>query len=419
VNRAKPFEIPKREVWEAYKRVRANQGAAGVDGQSIAEFEADLTDNLYKLWNRMSSGSYFPPPVRRVELPKDDGGTRPLGIPTVADRVAQTVVKRFLEPLVEPKFHRDSYGYRPGKSALEAVGVARQRCWRYAWVLDLDIKAFFDSIDHTLLMRAVRKHTDCPWVLLYIERWLTAPMQMEDGSRVARERGTPQGGVISPLVANLFLHYAFDVWMSRNHPDTHFERYADDAICHCQSEEQARTLRASLEQRFAECGLTLHPQKTQIVYCKDDDRRGDYPSQKFDFLGYRFRPRLAKRRQGRVGVSFSPAASDNALKAVRREVRSWTLPRRSDKALDDLARMFNPVIRGWINYYGHYYKSALYPTLRHIDAQLAQWAYWKYKSLRRHRRRARHWLDRVARRQPDLFAHWPLLQGHGWTMGAG
>jgi group II intron reverse transcriptase/maturase len=390
-----------------------------VDGQSIAEFEADLAGNLYKLWNRMSSGSYFPPPVRRVELRKDDGGTRQLGIPTVADRIAQMVVKRFLEPLVEPQFDRDSYGYRPGKSALEAVGVARQRCWRYAWVLDLDIRAFFDSIEQTLLMRAVRKHSDCPWVLLYIARWLTAPMQMEDGSLVARERGTPQGGVISPLLANLFLHYAFDRWMRRNYPDIPFERYADDGICHCQSEEQARMLRASLEQRFAECGLTLHPQKTHVVYCKDDDRRGDFTNQKFDFLGYTFRPRLARRRQGRIGVSFSPAVSSKALKAVRRELRTWKLPRRSDKSLDDLARRFNPIIRGWINYYGHYYKSALYPTLRHIDAKLAQWAYWKYKSLRGHRRRARHWLDRVARRQSSLFAHWPLLQGHGWTMGAG
>ena len=419
MSRAKPFEIPKREVWEAYKRVKANQGAACVDGQSIAEFEANLADNLYKLWNRISSGSYFPPPVRRVELPKEDGGTRPLGIPTVADRVAQMVVKRFLEPLVEPKFDRDSYGYRPGKSALEALGVARQRCWRYGWVLDLDIKAFFDSINHTLLMRAVRKHTDCPWVRLYIARWLTAPMQMEDGSLVARERGTPQGGVISPLLANLLLHYAFDGWMRRNYPDNPFERYADDGICHWQSEEQACKLRAALEQRFAECGLTLHPEKTHIVYCQDDDRRGDYPNQKFDFLGYTFRPRLARRRQGKIGVSFSPAVSSKALKAVRRELRRWRLPRRSDKSLDDLARMFNPIIRGWINYYGHYYKSALYPTLRHIDAKLAQWAYWKYKTLRGHRRRARHWLDRVARRQSSLFAHWMLLHRAGWTMGAG
>ena len=233
MDRAKPFDIPKREVWEAYKRVRANQGAAGVDGQSIADFEADLSNNLYKLWNRLASGSYFPSPVRRVDIPKDDGRTRPLGIPTVADRIAQMVVKRALEPLVEPHFHSDSYGYRPGKSALDAVGVARGRCWRDDWVLDLDIKSFFDDIDRELLMRAVRKHTDCPWVLLYLERWLRAPVQMADGSLISRERGTPQGGVVSPLLANLFLHYAFDRWMRRNHPDIPFERYADDAICHC------------------------------------------------------------------------------------------------------------------------------------------------------------------------------------------
>jgi RNA-directed DNA polymerase len=300
VARAKPFDIPKREVWEAYKRVRANQGAAGVDEQSIADFEADLTNNLYKLWNRLSSGSYHPPPVRRVDIPKGEGGqTRPLGIPTVADRIAQTVVKRYLEPLVEPCFHPDSYGYRPGKSALDAVGVARQRCWRYAWVLDLDIQSFFDRIDSALLMRAVRKHTDCPWVLLYIERWLKAPVQMTDGSLIARERGVPQGGVISPLLSNLFLHYTFDIWMARNHSNIPFERYADDAICHCRSEEEARTLRASLEKRFAQCALTLHPDKTKVVYCKDDDRRGDYPDHRFDFLGYSVLQRHKERRATR------------------------------------------------------------------------------------------------------------------------
>ena len=222
MDRAKPFDIPKREVWEAYKRVRANQGAAGVDGQSIADFEADLSNNLYKLWNRLASGSYFPPPVRRVDIPKDDGRTRPLGIPTVADRIAQMVVKRALEPLVEPHFHDDSYGNRPGKSALDAVGVARQRCWRHDWVLDLDIQSFFEEIDRDLLMRAVRKHTDCPWVLLYLDRWLRAPVQMPDGSLISRERGTPQGGVVSPLLANLFLHYSFDKWMRRNHPNIPF-----------------------------------------------------------------------------------------------------------------------------------------------------------------------------------------------------
>lgn len=418
MDRAKPFDIPKREVWEAYKSVRANQGAAGVDGQSIADFEADLSNNLYKIWNRMSSGSWLPPPVRRVDIPKGDGKTRPLGIPTVADRIAQMVVKRYLEPCVEPYFHEDSYGYRPGKSALDAVGTARQRCWRYAWVLDLDVKGYFDSIPRDLLMRAVRKHTDCPWVLLYIERWLQAPVQMADGSLIAREKGTPQGGVVSPVLANLFLHYVFDMWMRRNYPHIPFERYADDGICHCCSEAQARMLLAALEKRFTECGLTLHPEKTKIVYCKDDDRRADYPNQKFDFLGYTFRPRLAQRKGGKVGVSFSPAVSTKALKKIGQTVRGWTLHLRSDKSLEDLARMFNSHIRGWINYYGRFYPSALYPTLRRIDVFLARWAFRKFKSLNRHKIRAIHWLQRIARSQTGMFAHWSLLWGRGRTTGA-
>jgi len=277
MDKAKPFCIPKREVWEAYKQVKANQGAAGVDGETIEDFERDLKRNLYRIWNRMSSGSYFPPPVRRVDIPKGDtGGTRPLGVPTVSDRIAQMVVKRYLEPILEPKFHRDSYGYRPGKSAHDALATARQRCWSRDWVLDLDIKSFFDEIDWGLLMRAVRRHTDCTWVLLYLERWLKAPVSMPDGTLVDRERGSPQGSVVSPVLANLFLHYAFDCWMDREFPDIPFERYADDAICHCRSEAQALELHQALKQRFAECRLQLHPQKTRIVYCKDANRTGTY-----------------------------------------------------------------------------------------------------------------------------------------------
>jgi len=291
VDEVKPFDIPKREVWEAFKRVKANQGAAGVNGQSIADFEADLSNNLYELWNRLSSGSYFPPPVRRVDIPKVDGGTRPLGIPTVADRVAQEVARRYLVPRLEPAFHADSYGYRPGKSAIDAVRQARQRCWRYDWVLDLDVKAYFDSIDWELMLKAVRCHTNQPWVLLYIERWLKAPMQMEDGSVVSRMSGTPQGGVVSPVLANLFLHYAFDMWMKRTYPHIPFERYADDAICHCKSAEEARALWSALADRFAACKLVLHPEKTKIVYCKDAKRRGDFPIISFDFLGFQFRAR--------------------------------------------------------------------------------------------------------------------------------
>jgi RNA-directed DNA polymerase len=208
-----------------------------------------------------------------VDIPKASGGTRPLGIPTVADRVAQEVVRRYLEPFVEPVFHADSYGYRPGRSAIDAVGTARQRCWRYDWVLDIDIKAFFDSIDHALLLRAVRRHTGCLWVLLYVERWLKAPMQREDGVIEPREAGTPQGGVISPILANLFLHYGFDMWMARTWRAFPFKRYADDAICHCRTRDEAEALQAALQERFADCRLVLHPQKTKIVYCKDTNRK--------------------------------------------------------------------------------------------------------------------------------------------------
>ncbi len=418
MNKAKPFDIPKREVWEAFKSVKANQGAAGVDGQSIQDFETQLAGNLYKLWNRMSSGSYMPPPVRRVEIPKANGGTRPLGIPTVADRVAQEVVRRYLEPFLEPVFHEDSYGYRPRRSAIDAVRTARQRCWRYDWVVDIDIKGFFDSIDHGLLLRAVRKHTKCTWVLLYIERWLKAPAMLEDGQLVPREEGTPQGGVISPLLANLFLHYAFDVWLGRVFRGVPFERYADDIICHCRSEREALALRRILDRRFTECGLVLHPEKTKVVYCKDTNRRGEHAIHQFDFLGYTFRPRRAKWRGELYGVSFVPAASPKALKAIRQAVRRWSLQTRSDKALGDLARMFNPYIRGWVNYYSHFYRSAMYPTLRRIDAFLIRWARRKFKRLRHQPKGAREWLTRVIRSSPHLFAHWPLLYGQGRALGA-
>lgn len=409
MEKAKSWGIPKLFVWDAYKRVKANRGAAGVDEQTIEEFERDLANNLYKLWNRMSSGSYFPPPVKRVNIEKRGGGIRPLGIPTVSDRIAQAVVKGYLEPELEKHFHPDSYGYRPRKSALDAVGVARERCWRYAWVLDLDIKSYFDTISHELLLRAVRKHTDCPWVLLYIERWLKAPVQLEDGTLEPRERGTPQGSVISPLLSNLFLHYTFDRWMARNYPDIPFERFADDALCHCVSEAQAKILKEALEKRFAECGLQLHPEKTKVVYCKDDDRRGNSKNESFDFLGYCFRARRSKNRFGKFFVNFSPAVSNAATKAIREEIRRWQLRCRIDRWIDDLARMFNPVIRGWITYYGRYYKSALYPTFRYLDQCLAYWAMAKYKRLRRHRRRAVHWVSKAASRDPRLFAHWPLL----------
>ncbi|TKB09086.1 group II intron reverse transcriptase/maturase [Desulforhopalus sp. IMCC35007] len=409
LKQAKPFSISKLQVWEAYKRVKANKGAAGVDGQTIELFDSDLTNNLYKLWNRLSSGSYFPPPVMRVEIPKGDGRMRPLGIPTVADRIAQMVVKQSLEPELEQHFLPCSYGYRPGKSALDAVGRARKCCWKRDWVLDLDIKRFFDNINHELMMKAVRAHTKEMWILLYVKRWLKAPVKMLDETLVFPEKGTPQGGVVSPLLANLFLHYAFDKWLSREYSDVPFERYADDAVCHCTTLAQAERLKSDLEARMKEVGLELHPEKTKIVYCKDDDRQGEYPQVSFDFLGYTFRARRSKNRWGKHFINFTPAISNKAAKAIRQKSRDWNWSLRSDKDLEDLAYMFNSTIRGWINYYGRYYKSALYPTLRCLDRRLVMWATRKYKRLRNHRRRATHWLDRIARKQPYLFAHWRLL----------
>lgn len=407
VSEAKPYDIPKQLVWKAFQRVKANRGAAGVDGVSLAIFEKDLKRNLYKVWNRMSSGSYHPPPVRLVEIPKDNGGTRPLGIPTIADRVAQTVAKMVLEPIVEPLFHRDSYGYRPGRSALDAVGTARKRCWVYDWVVDLDIKAFFDSIPHDLVERAVAHHTDLAWVRLFVGRWLRAPVESGDGTLTERTKGTPQGGVISPLLANLFLHYAFDCWMQRAFPDNPFERFADDAIVHCRSREEAEAVLVAIRERFAECGLELHPVKTRIVYCKDDDRPGKHDAITFDFLGYAFQPRRAKNRWGKFFVSFLPAISAKSAKAIRTTIREWRMAgTRNNQRLEDLARFTNPVVRGWLNYYGRYYRSKCVQVLRHFNEALGRWVRRKFKRFKRRERASMHWLGCVARREPKLFVLW-------------
>jgi len=391
-----------------------------VDGVTIEQYEQNLKGNLFKLWNRMSSGSYFPPPVEAVEIPKAGGrGVRVLGVPIVDDRIAQTVAAMYLERRVEPVFHPDSYGYRPGRSALEAVGRCRERCWQNDWVIDLDIRAFFDSVDHTLLLKAVARHTDQKWILLYVQRWLVAPLHRQDGTLVARDRGTPQGSSISPVLANLFMHYAFDMWLAREFPAVRFERYCDDAVIHCASEGQARHVRAALAARLAQVGLELHPDKTRTVYCKDANRRGDHEATAFTFLGYTFRPRLAQNRHGKRFVSFLPAVSKDAIKAMGRRIRSWHLARRSDKSLGDLARMFNSIVQGWINYYGRFYKSALYPLLKRINDHLVRWAMRKYKRLRRRQQRARELMAEASRRSPRLFAHWRFgLTPAGRAMGA-
>ena len=418
--KVKSFEIDKRLVYGAWEKVRANQGAPGVDAVSIAEFGSRERDNLYKLWNRMSSGSYFPGPVRAVEIPKDHGlGVRVLGVPNTADRVAQTAAAMLLEEKLEPIFHPDSYGYRPGRSAHDALAVARERCWRRAWVVDFDIRAFFDSVPHDLLLKAVAHHTDERWVLLYIERWLKAPMQMPDGTMVAREKGTPQGSPISPLLANLFMHYAFDRWMDREFPDRPFERYADDVIAHCNTEGQARRLLAAVAERFAAVGLELHPEKTKIVYCKDAIRRWNYEHTSFDFLGYTFRARVVRGPRGYF-VSFNPAMSNAAMKAKNKQIRDWHLRRRSGSDLSALAEDINPQVRGWINYYGRFYRSELYSLAKRIDEHVVRWAMHKFKRLRGRPERARAWLHGVRRREPRLFAHWHLIARiPGRAVGAG
>ena len=408
----KSFDISKQLVFEAYLRVKANKGAAGVDGESIEQFDRDLKGNLYRLWNRMSSGSYFPPPVRMVEIDKPGGrGVRVLGVPTVADRIAQTVAAMVLEREVEPVFHPDSYGYRPGRSALDAVAVCRERCWRADWVIDMDIRGFFDNLDHDLVLRAVAHHTDQRWVLLYVQRWLEAPQQRRDGSLLARDRGSPQGSAISPILANLFMHYAFDAWMAREYPAVGFERYCDDVVVHCRSESQAQHVRAAIAVRLGECGgLELHPDKTRIVYCKDGKRCGSYEHTSFTFLGYGFRVRKVRTKTGKYFFSFNPAISDEAAKRIRVQIRSWRLHRRSGMTLEQLARDINPVVRGWMNYYGRFYPSALVFSLNRINDYLVRWLVQKYKRFRRRRMRARDALGSHARLYPGLFAHWRTVK---------
>ena len=406
---SKPFLIEKRQVYEAYLKVRSKEGAGGVDRVTLEQFEKDLKSNLYKIWNRMSSGAYFPPPVRAVTIPKKSGGERILGVPTVADRVAQTVVRQMIEPALDKIFLADSYGYRPGKSAHDAIGVTRERCWKFDWVLEFDIKGLFDNIDHSLLMRAVRKHVDCPWALLYIERWLVAPMLGEDGKLLERTRGTPQGGVVSPVLANLFLHYTFDLWMARNFPHLRWCRYADDGLVHCRTEEEARSVWAGLSSRLAECRLELHPTKTKIVYCRDDRRKGKFENVAFDFLGYGFRPRSVKGPVSQnIFCGYTPAVSKAALNATRSTIRSMRLRRRTQVTLDDIARELNPITRGWIAYYGRYTRSALYPLVRYIDQTLAVWIKRKYKRFHHRLGQARDFLAKIARENPRLFVHWQL-----------
>jgi RNA-directed DNA polymerase len=402
----KPFEIRFDRIVLAYKTVKANKGSHGVDDVSLQAYEENLQDNLYKLWNRMSSGSYFPQAVRQVEIDKKGGGKRPLGIPSVTDRIAQAVVKRELEIRLEPIFHEDSFGYRPHRGVIDALAKTRERCWKYDWVLDMDIKSFFEDIPHELLMKAVRKHTDCKWHLLYIERWLKMPVQQLDGSLKEKVKGTPQGAVISPLLANLFLHYCFDEWMKRNIGHCPFERYADDCVVHCQTEKQAAWVKRQLEQRLRECGLTLHPVKTKIVDCRTRKESRSSEHQEFDFLGHTFRKRKAKTKQGQFFTSYLPAVSKQSIQSIQQKVKECESLSRTTGSLRDIARELNPKIRGWFNSYGKFYSSELKIKLQCINSMLGTWARRKYTRFKRSRWNALNWLKAIAAQVPNMFEHW-------------
>ena len=395
--------VSKRMVWEAYKKVKRNGGSAGVDKQSIAMFDEDMSKNLYKIWNRMSSGSYFPPPVRTVLIPKANGSKRALGIPTVSDRIAQMVVKNYLESQVDKSFSKHSYGYRPGKSAHEAVSSAETNCRKYGWIIDLDIKGFFDNINHEKMMQLLQLHTQEQWILLYVERWLKAEVEL-DGTITARQTGTPQGGVISPLLANIYLHHAFDMWMEEGHKGNPFERYADDIIVHCSSREEAEVLLGAIRERLKEYNLTLHPEKTKIVHCKDYRRNKEAEEGVvFTFLGFDFKPRVMKSSRG-LFLGYGAAIGQSAQKKITALIKESRLVRWTTATIESIAAEWNPRIRGWINYYGRFGKSELYNVYDVFNMRLAKWIGNKYRLTSKWACIRR--LKLIKQQNRNLFAHW-------------
>jgi RNA-directed DNA polymerase len=404
----KSLPVSKRMVYNSYLKVIAKDGSAGIDKQSIEMFNENLSDNLYKIWNRMTSGSYFPPPVRTVFIPKKQGGKRPLGIPTVGDRIAQGVVKDYLEPALETIFHSGSYGYRPGRSAHDALKQCRDNCIKYAWVIDVDIKGFFDNISHAIMLQLLQGHTQQKWVLLYAERWLKAGVEQEDGSIAARTKGTPQGGVASPLLANIYLHHGFDKWMDEMNPQNPFERYADDIVIHCSSKEEAEQLLEKLKARMQQYELELHPEKTRVVYCKNYQRNDTHDTNSFTFLSYSFQPRAIKDKFGRKNrlVVFNAAISQPAKTGIRTKLREVLRTRWSDKTLEWFAEKLNPKIRGWINYYTRFGKYETYDVFYYLNERIRKWIANKYKI--RGAMKVKKKYQRIQTESPEMFYHWKL-----------
>lgn len=403
----KSFLISKHLVLEAYKCVKANKGAGGIDGINFEKYEENLKNNLYRLWNRMSSGSYYPKAVRGIEIPKKNGKVRLLGIPTIEDRVAQMVVRKHFEPSVEPIFYEDSYGYRPQRSALDAIDVTRKRCWKMPWVIEYDIVGLFDNIDHEKMMKAVRYHTDEKWIILYIERFLKASMVLPSGQKVERTSGTPQGGVISPIIANLFLHYALDKWISKLYPNNPWVRYADDGIINCQTEAKAKEILEALKIRARECGLEIHPEKSKIVYCRSDIFNERYENESFDFLGYTFRRRNIKTKNGNFFNTFSPAVSKSARQSFRDKIR---VIRRQNKiiCIQRFAEIINPIIRGWMNYFTVFNAKEAQKEAYSLNKTLVQCLLRKYKKIGKSKKKAWRLLTQLAQLTPDLFYHWQM-----------
>lgn len=404
----KSLPISKRMVYNSYLKVIAKQGGAGIDRQSIDMFNENLSGNLYKLWNRLTSGSYFPPPVRTVFIPKKQGGTRPLGIPTVSDRIAQGVVKDQLEPELEKHFHPSSFGYRPGRSAHDALRQCQGNCVRYAWVIDVDIKGFFDNISHDLMMQLLQQHTQEKWVLLYAERWLKAGVEQQDGSIAPRTKGTPQGGVASPLFANIYLHHAFDKWMDELNPGNPFERYADDIVIHCSSKEGAEQLLEKLKIRMQQYGLELHPEKTKIVYCQNYLRKEKHDNNSFTFLSYSFQPRTVQDKFGRSNrfLMFKAAISQQAKTNIRTTLREILRTRWSERSLEWFAERLNPKIRGWLNYYTKFSRYEVYDVFYYLNQRIQKWIANKYKIRGSRKVRVKYQMIQAA--HPELFYHWRL-----------